>query len=123
LFSSGKERAFQALVYLHRYHDGTLARMRTKYVIPLQSKVVARIEQLDGDIAQATSTAYRRKLQKEQDDLKKHRTELLAFDEKLRHSADQRITLDLDDGVKVNYAKFGNLLAEVKAVCGTKEEE
>ena len=44
LFSSGKERAFQALVYLHRYHDGTLARMRTEYVIPLQSKIAARID-------------------------------------------------------------------------------
>ena len=123
LFSSGKERAFQALVYLHRYHEGTLARMRTEYVIKQQNRVTSRIEQLDGDIAQATSTAHRRKLQKEQDDLKKHRTELLNFDEKLRHAADQRITLDLDDGVKVNYAKFGNLLAEVKAVCGTKDED
>ena len=123
LFSSGKERAFQALVYLHRYHEGTLARLRTDYLIPLQSRVVARIGQLDGDIAQATGTAHRRKLQKEQDDLKKQRTELTAYDEKLRHAADQRITLDLDDGVKVNYAKFGDLLAEVKAVCGAKDEE
>lgn len=123
LFSSGKERAFQALVYLHRYHEGTLARLRTDYLIPLQSKVVARIDQLDGDIAQATGTAHRRKLQKEQGELKKQRTELTAYDEKLRHAADQRITLDLDDGVKVNYAKFGDLLAEVKAVCGAKEED
>ena len=48
-------------------------------------------------------------------------TELVEFDEKLRHYADQRIALDLDDGVKVNYAKFGDLLAEVKAVTGQKE--
>jgi transcription antitermination factor NusG len=60
-----------------------------------------------------------REHQKEQDDLKKQQTELLAFDEKLRHVADQRIALDLDDGVKVNYGKFGDFLAEVKAVCGT----
>jgi hypothetical protein len=46
-----------------------------------------------------------------------------AFDEKLRHCADQRIKLDLDDGVKVNYGKFGDLLADVKAICGTKDEE
>jgi hypothetical protein len=46
----------------------------------------------------------------------------LAFDEKLRHYADQRISLDLDDGVKVNYGKFGDLLAEVKAVHGKKAE-
>jgi hypothetical protein len=43
---------------------------------------------------------------------------LRQFDAKLHHLADQRITLDLDDGVKVNYAKFGDLLAEVKVVMG-----
>ena len=57
LFSSGKQRAFQCLVYLHRYHEGTLARMRTEYVIPLQGKIAARIEQLEGDKAKATSTS------------------------------------------------------------------
>jgi hypothetical protein len=123
LFSSGKERAFQCLVYLHRYHEGTLARMRTEYVIPLQGKIAARIEQLEGDKAKATSTSHRRNLQKEQDKLKRQQAELLTFDEKLKHHADQRITLDLDDGVKVNYGKFGDLLSDVKAVCGTKEED
>lgn len=122
LFSSGKQRAFQCLVYLHRYHEGTLARMRTEYVIPLQSKIIARIEQLEGDKNKATSTSHRKKVQKEQDDLKKRQAELLAFDEKLKHAADQKITLDLDDGVKVNYGKFGDLLAEVKAVTGGKDD-
>ena len=46
LFSSGKQRGFQALVYLHRYNEGTLARMRTEYVIPLLGKMTARIDQL-----------------------------------------------------------------------------
>ncbi|MEA1990900.1 MAG: hypothetical protein U9N58_01695 [Thermodesulfobacteriota bacterium] len=46
----------------------------------------------------------------------------MIFDEKLRHHANQRISLDLDDGVKVNYGKFGDLLAEVKAVIGKKTE-
>ena len=123
LFSSGKQRAFQCLVYLHRYHEGTLARMRTEYVIPLQSKIAARIEQLEGDKNKATSTSHGRKLQKEQDDLKKQQAELFAFDEKLKHAADKKITLDLDDGVKVNYGKFGDLLAEVKAVTGGKEDD
>lgn len=122
LFSSGKQRAFQCLVYLHRYHEGTLARMRTEYVIPLQSKLSHRIEQLAEDITAATSTSHRRKLEKERESLVKQRTELAAFDEKLRHYADQRIALDLDDGVKVNYGKFGDLLAEVKAVTGGTEE-
>lgn len=123
LFSSGKQRAFQCLVYLHRYHEGTLARMRTEYVIPLQGQIAARIEQLEGDKAKATSTSHRKKLQKEQDDLKKQQTELLTFEEKLKHAADQKISLDLDDGVKVNYAKFGDLLAESKAITGGKEDD
>ena len=96
--------------------------MRTEYVIPLQGKVLARIEQLSGDITAATSTAHRKKLDKERDTLVKQRSELQEFDEKLRHYADQRISLDLDDGVKVNYAKFGDLLAEVKAVTGKKAQ-
>jgi hypothetical protein len=46
----------------------------------------------------------------------------LAYDEKLRHHADMRITLDLDDGVKVNYAKFGDLVAESKAITGGSDD-
>jgi type II restriction/modification system DNA methylase subunit YeeA len=94
--------------------------MRTEYVIPLQGKIDARIEQLKEDIAAATSTAHGKRLQKERDKLVKQQTELQKFDEKLRHYADQRISIDLDDGVKVNYGKFGDLLAEVKAVTGGK---
>ena len=123
LFSSGKLRAFQCLVYLHRYNEGTLARMRTEYVIPLQGQITARIDQLEGDKAKATSTSHRTKIQKEQDKLKKQQAELATFEEKLKHYADMRISLDLDDGVKVNYAKFGDLLAESKAITGGKDDE
>jgi type II restriction/modification system DNA methylase subunit YeeA len=118
LFSSGKQTAFQCLVYLHRYNEGTLARMRTKYVVPLQGKFNARIEQLESDIPAANSTSHRKRLETERTRLIKQREELQTFDEKLRHYADQRIELDLDDGVKVNYGKFGDLLAEVKAITG-----
>jgi len=118
LFTSGKLRAFQCLVYLHRYNEGTLSRMRTEYVIPLQGKISARIEQLAGDILAATSTAHRKKLERERGSLIKQQAELQTFDEKLRHYADMRIALDLDDGVKVNYGKFGDLLAEVAAITG-----
>ena len=118
LFSSGKQKAFQCFVYLHRYNEGTLARMRTEYVIPLQGMMASRVRQLKGDIDAATSTTHRRRLEKEQATLVKQQSELRDFDEKLRHYADQRIGLDLDDGVKVNYGKFGDLLAEVKTVTG-----
>ena len=73
--------------------------------------------------SKATSTSHRKKLQKKQDDLKKQQTELLTFEEKLKHAADEKISLDLDDGVKVNFAKFGDLLAESKAICGTKDDD
>jgi type II restriction/modification system DNA methylase subunit YeeA len=123
LFSSGKQGAFQALVYLHRYHEGTLARLRAEYVVPLTGKIQSRIDMLETDAAAASSTAARNKLNKEVERLKKKHVELLAYDEQLRHYADMRITLDLDDGVKVNYGKFGNLLVEVKAVTGGKDDE
>ena len=61
-------------------------------------------------------------IKKEWDKLVKQQTELQTFDEKLRHYADHRISLDLDDGVKVNYGKFEDLLAEVKAVTGKKKK-
>ena len=116
LFSSGKLKAFECLVYLHRYNESTLSRMRMEYVTPLQSRMAARIDQLTDDIASASSSAARTKAQKEKDLLARQLEELRAFDEELRHYADQRIALDLDDGVKVNYGKFGNLLAEKNAI-------
>lgn len=118
LFSSGKQGAFQALVYLHRYQEGTLARMRSEYVIPLTAKYAARLELLTQDASAAPSAAARTKITKQIEKLRKQQAELLAFDEKLRHYADMRITLDLDDGVKVNYGKFGDLLHSVKIVTG-----
>lgn len=123
LFSSGKQGAFQALVYLHRYHEGTLARLRAEYVVPLTGKIQSRIEILQKDAAAASSTTARNKLNKEIEKLTKKHAELLAYDEKLRHYADMRIKLDLDDGVKVNYGKFGDLLEGVKIVTGGSSDD
>lgn len=123
LFSSGKQGAFQALVYLHRYHEGTLARLRAEYVVPLTGKIQSRIEMLQKDAAAASSTTTRNKLNKEIEKLTKKHAELLAYDEKLRHYADMRIKLDLDDGVKVNYGKFGDLLEGVKIVTGGSSDD
>jgi len=120
LFSSGKQKAFQCLVYLHRYNEGTLARMRTEYVIPLTAKLSSHIDKLDNDKLASSSAAEIKKLEKEIKRLQKQQTELTEFDEKLKHLADQRITLYLDDGVKVNYGKFGDLLVDVKAIHGEK---
>jgi len=120
LFSSGKEKALQCLVYLHRYNEGTLSRMRTEYLIPLQGRIASKIESLKKDMEHISSTSAANKIRKEITKLEKQAEELRKYDEKLRHYADMKIKLDLDDGVKVNYGKFGDLLAEVKAVTGKK---
>lgn len=121
LFSSGKQRAFECLVYLHRYNESTLSRMRNEYVTPLQGKFSAQVDYLSNEVNAASSTAERNRLQKQLDALRKKQVELASFDDLLRHYADQRISLDLDDGVKVNYGKFGALLSEVKSVTGGVE--
>ena len=95
--------------------------MSNEYLTPLIGKFSARASYLDEAVTSATSTAERNRLQKELTTLKKKQSELAVFDEKLRHFSDLRIALDLDDGVKVNYGKFGSLLAEVKAVTGGGE--
>ncbi|WP_105264930.1 BREX-1 system adenine-specific DNA-methyltransferase PglX [Pseudoalteromonas sp. T1lg76] len=117
LFSSGKEKAFECLVYLHRYNEGTLSRMRTEYVTPLMGKYDAQHVSLSEQHVQATGTEARR-IEKDIKSLEKKQAELRIFDEQLKHYAEKRITLDLDDGVKANYGKFGNLLADVKAIHG-----
>lgn len=122
LFSSGRQGAFRALVYMHRYNEGTLARLRSEYVVPMFSRLMARIEMLERDAVAAAASAARSKLQKQIDVLRKKQAELLAYDEKLRHYADMRIAIDLDDGVKVNYAKFGDLVADSKAIAGGSDE-
>ena len=118
LFSSGKQKAFECLVYLHRYNESTLSRMRTEYVTPLLGKYEASAMVLEKQMQDASSTAESNRFKKSLTALEKKQTELSEFDDKLKHTADMRISLDLDDGVKVNYGKFGDLLAEVKGVHG-----
>lgn len=123
LFSSGKEKAFECLVYLHRHNEGTLSRMRTEYVVPLLARYQGNIDLVNDQLKSAESGAATTRLKKELDGLTKKFNELRNFDDRLRHYADRRITIDLDDGVKVNYGKFGDLLADVKAITGSAPEE
>ncbi|EEB8616850.1 BREX-1 system adenine-specific DNA-methyltransferase PglX [Salmonella enterica subsp. enterica serovar Kentucky] len=123
LFSSGKEKAFECLVYLHRYNEGTLSRMRTEYVVPLLARYQGNIDLVNDQLKNAESGAATTRLKKELDGLTKKFNELRNFDDRLRHYADRRITIDLDDGVKINYGKFGDLLADVKAITGSAPQE
>ncbi len=126
LFSSGKHRAFQALVYLHRYNETTLSIMRDRYVRVMFGKVEARISAVEA-ATQVGSTSERRAANKKLEKLRNQQSELAQFDQRLHHYALQRISLDLDDGVKVNYGKFsdpnvGDILANVKEVTGGKDD-
>ena len=113
LFDSGKKNGFKALVYMHRYQPDTIARVRTDYVHEMQSRyrtAIADVEQRLND----ASTSERVKLTKRLSALQAQADELRQYEEKIHHLADQMIAIDLDDGVKVNYAKFADVLATIK---------
>ena len=113
LFDSGKKNGFKALVYMHRYPPDTIARMRTDYVHEQQARYRTAIADLEQRIASA-STAERVKLSKRLKTLQEQATEIQGYEEKIHHLADQYIAIDLDDGVKKNYAIFGDVLAKIK---------
>lgn len=113
LFDSGKKGGFKALVYMHRYQPDTIARMRTDYVHEQQARYRTAIADLEQRIASA-STSERVKLSKRLKTLQEQATEIQGYEEKIHHLADQYIAIDLDDGVKVNYAKFQDVLAKIK---------
>lgn len=113
LFDSGKKNGFKCLIYMHRYQPDTIARIRTDYVHGQQARYRTAIEDLEKQIANA-ATSERVKLNKKLASLQAQDAELQTYEEKIHHLADQMISIDLDDGVKVNYAKFQDVLAKIK---------
>lgn len=113
LFDSGKKNGFKALIYMHRYQPDTIARIRTDYVHEQQSRYRTAIADLETRIANA-SPGERVKLNKQLKTLNDQATEIHEYEEKIHHLADQMISIDLDDGVKKNYAIFQDVLAKIK---------
>ena len=113
LFDSGKKNGFKALIYMHRYQPDTIARIRTDYVHEQQARYRTAIADLEQRIANA-STGERVKLNKKLTALQAQDSEIRAYEEKIHHLADQMISIDLDDGVKKNYAIFKDVLAKIK---------
>ncbi len=113
LFDSGKKNGFKALIYMHRYQPDTIARIRTDYVHEQQARYRTAIADLETRITNA-STSEKVKLNKQLKTLNDQATEIHTYEEKIHHLADQMISIDLDDGVKVNYAKFQDVLAKIK---------
>ena len=113
LFDSGKKNGFKALIYMHRYQSDLLARMRTDYVHEMQERYRSQLAALSQAIEHA-QTAERVKLTKRQKKLQEQALELQKYEEKNHHLADMNIEIDLDDGVKHNYALFADVLAKIK---------
>lgn len=113
LFDSGKKGGFRALFYMHRYTPDLLARLRTEYVHPQQERYRNQIDDIDrsldsADRREAAALRKRRKVLSDQ------LAEANAYEEKVHHLADQMIKIDLDDGVRHNYALFQDVLARIR---------
>lgn len=113
LFSSGKKNGFKALIYMHRYQPDLLARMRTDYVHEQQERYRTQLSLLESSLSFAAQNE-KVKINKQIAKLKDQSLEIQQFEEKIHHLADQMISFDLDDGVKVNYAKFDGVVEKIK---------
>ena len=98
---------------MHRYDKTTISRIRTEYLHDVQQRLETRKIDLDQIMNSDASTTELNKARKEMKTVEKQLAELIAYDEKLRHMADQQIEIDLDDGFKVNYPKFKGLVEKV----------
>lgn len=113
LFDSGKRGGFRALFYMHRYTPDLLARLRTEYVHPQQERYRTQLERID-DAMQTADKREQATLRKEHKKIADQLAETNAYEEKVHHLADQMIEIDLDDGVRHNYALFQDVLAKIK---------
>lgn len=114
LLDSGKKNGFKALIYMHRYNENLIPKARLDYLHKVQSVYEKRKLELENISNEDLSLVEKKNTQKELVDLNAKLAEIKVFDEKISHIANQRINIDLDDGVKVNYEKFSEILAKIK---------
>lgn len=108
MFSSGKNGAFKCLVYLHRYSEDTLAIINSKYFLNESARINVEVEETRL-LLEAADGREKLRLEKLYKSLTAKQKEMLEYGQVLDHMANQYISLDLDDGVKVNYAKFQDI--------------
>ena len=122
MFSSPKG-SFNVLIYMQRYTPDTLNNILNGYLLEYKEKIKARIEHLDHIIETGSSTEQT-KAGKEKDRLKKIILELQDYEREILYPlATERISIDLDDGVLVNYNKFGRAIQEVKDLSDKKAKK
>lgn len=117
MFSSGKNSGFKCLIYMHRYNADTLARINGKYFLPESTRLKNELDELLATI-ESSEGRDRIRLEKERQKLADKYREAIEYGQVLDHMANKYIEIDLDDGVKVNYAKFQGI--ELVSDSGTK---
>ena len=106
LFDSGKQNGFKALIYMHRYTPDTVGLVRSVYLKKVSDAIEASLKNAEYIISENASAVDVAQATKKRDKYVKQLAEIKPYYQALSHVAMQRIPLDLDDGVKVNYAKF-----------------
>lgn len=112
--SSGKYNAFKALFYIHRYTPNLIAKVRMDYSTPVLQTYERRRAEIETQLKTTVATAEYNRLNNELADLQNKIEELTEFDRILKNVADQKIELDLDNGVKANYPKLSLAASDVK---------
>ena len=111
LMNSGKKNAFSCLFYMHRYKPLTVARVRADYLIPYQEMLENKRKFIERQLSDDNISAKEKKnIEKQLKELDTLLKELREYANKVKHIAEQKIPLDLDDGVNVNYEKLGAIL-------------
>ena len=112
-----KKGYFKALVYMHRLESDTLSKLHADYVVPYIDKIEQQYnEAQDMMMRDDLSQAQRNKARKTADEFMDKIKEVKEFEQQLVQMASQRLSIDLDDGVRVNYPKFYPLVEPIKGL-------
>ena len=114
LLDSGKKNGFKALIYMHRYNENLIPKARLDYLHRVQTTYEKLLSDINYKLTTELSMIDKKEAKNRQADLNAKLNEIKEYDEKIAHIANQRISIDLDDGVKVNYEKFKDILAKIK---------
>lgn len=114
LLDSGKKNGFKALIYMHRYNENLIPKVRLDYLHRVQTTYEKLLSDVNYRLTTELSMTDKKEAKNRQADLNAKLQEIKEYDEKIAHIANQRISIDLDDGVKANYDKFKDILAKIK---------
>ena len=113
LMDSGKKDGFKALIYLHRYHPLTVGAVRTDYLLKYQEILEGKKVLVEKQLLEEITPKEKKDLEKELKVLNEKLDEIRKYDSLVKHYAEKRVVLDLDDGVKVNYGKLDEILYKI----------